>query len=125
MLESLSNLMTFRCPAVCLFNTFLSSTFLVTVLTLDVIIKHHPISYFAFLAFQGLVEKSFWCFIFLSLSAFLSELYKRRAYLLSTFAHRPFQELILVFPAGGEGPHQGGPEDEGLRPKEELLGAQP
>ena len=50
---------------------------------------------------------------------------KRRAYLLSTFAHRPFQELILVFPAGGEGPHQGGPEEEGLRPKEELLGAQP
>ena len=82
--------MTFRCPAVCIFNTFLSSTFLVTVLTLDVIIKHHPISYSAFLAFQGLVEK-----------------------------------IILVFPAGGEGPHQGGPEEEGLRPKEELLGAQP
>ena len=34
-------------------------------------------------------------------------------------------KIILVFPAGGEGPHQGGPEEEGLRPKEELLGAQP
>ena len=78
--------MTFRCPAVCIFNTFLSSTFLVTVLTLDVIIKHHPISYSAF-----------WI----------------------------GGKIILVFPAGGEGPHQGGPEEEGLRPKEELLGAQP
>ena len=88
-LKILSNFMTFRCPAVCIFNTFLSSTFLVTVLTLDVIIKHHPISYCIF-GFSRIGGK-----------------------------------FILVFPAGGEGPHQGGPEEEGLRPKEELLGAQP
>ena len=35
-------------------------------------------------------------FSLVSLSAFISEIYKRRAYLSSTFAHRPFQEIKSI-----------------------------
>ena len=44
----------------------------------------------------------------------------------STRQIQPILRMIAkTFSAGGEGPHQGGPEEEGLRPQEERVGSQP